>query len=202
MDEYLDEYLSEDELREIINKKYVFQYYVFFDPNDGVIQAVSNEILPQFTTYIEVEFNEIEKFFGKVNHWDYKVLINDEGRPTFIHKSQSDLIFKSNIIEHIRLTNESKVLTVKWTKDGWKFLLSEKFLSNPRAKSLNARLPFYVAMEHNINILIRKIDLQLRTLVSAGELVVPFEKEEEKDPLQISMFALPFFESYGMSIDE
>lgn len=195
-----EEFLSEEQLHEILNTKYVSDFFVYFDADNGNIQAISNEKLPQFETFVESEFFQVERFFTKDNHWDYRVIIDDEGNFEFVHKSQGHLVFKSNIIEHIRLSDRDDVLTVQWTADGWNFILNEKFLSNPRAKSLNSRLPFYVAREHNINMLVRKIEIQLRILVNNRNVLIPFETEEEKTPSKVSMFALPFFESYGMKI--
>lgn len=201
--EYEEEYLSEEELRAIVDRKYVFQYYVYFDKNDGSILGLSNERMHQFDTFAEVEFKDVERFFNGVdNHANYKVVIDADGEISFVHKSQGSLIFKSNIIEHIRLSDRSDVLTVEWTPSGWNFILNERFLTHPRAKSLNSKLPFYVAVESNINMLIRKIEIQLRSLVTNGTVRVPFESDKEKVLGSVSMFTMPFFESYGMKINE
>jgi len=198
--EYKDEYLSEEELRAIVDRKYVFQYYVYFDKNDGSILALSNERLYQYDTFMEVDFTDIERFFNGVDqHYNYKIVIDADGDISFVHKSQGSIVFKNNIIEHIRLSDRDDTLTVEWTPTGWNFILKESFLTHPRAKSLNSRLPFYVAMESNINILVRSIEIQLRNLVTNGTVHIPFITDKEKT-LEVSMFTLPFFESYGMRI--
>lgn len=200
--EYEDEYLSEDELRAIIDRKYVFQYYVYFDKNDGSIHAISNERMYCYDTFVEVEFKDIERFFnGTDQHFNYKVVIDADGDINFVHKSQGAVVFKNNIIEHIRLSDRTDTLTVEWTPTGWNFILSESFLTHPRAKSLNSRLPFYVAVEGNINMLVRSIQIQLRNLVTNGIVHIPFTTEKEK-LLEVSMFTLPFFDSYGMKIND
>lgn len=198
--QYNDEYLSEEELRAIIDRKYVFQYYVYFDKNDGSILALSNERLYQYDTFMEVDFADIERFFnGTDQHFNYKIVIDADGDISFVHKSQGSIVFKNNIIEHIRLSDRVDALTVEWTPTGWNFILSESFLTHPRAKSLNSRLPFYVATESNINILVRSIEIQLRNLVTNGTVHIPFITDKEKT-LEVSMFTLPFFETYGMRI--
>lgn len=196
-----EEFLSEEEIHRILNHKYLSEYRVYFNKDDGAIYALSNEWLPEYDTSIEVKFETIERFWGPDNFINFKVIIDADGEVKFINKNESDLVFKSNIIEGIRLTDlDTNVLTIVWTTAGWEFIVHERFLTHPRAKSLNARLFFYVTKEDNINVLIRKIDVQLRNLLSNGTLVIPFETEEEKLIDNISMFTLPFFESYGMKI--
>ena len=196
-----EEFLTEEEIYRILNHKYVSEYRVYFNKDDGSIYALSNEWLPEYDTSIEVKFESIERFWGSDNFINFKVVIDADGEVKFVNKNESDLVFKSNIIEGIRLTDlDTNVLTVTWTSKGWEFLIHEKFLSHPRAKSLNARLFFYVTKEDNINLLIRKIEIQLKSLLGEGILTIPFETEEEKMIDNISMITLPFFESYGMKI--
>jgi hypothetical protein len=198
MDE--DEFLTPEQIEEILNTKYVFEYFVYFDKDNGSILALSNERL-NYENFIQVEFEEIERFFNnKENFLNFKVTFDRDGSIKFVNKNQGDLIFKSNIVETIRLTDADSILTVEWSKEGWKFIMSEKFLQHPRAKSLNAKLHFYVTTDNNINFLVRQLEIQLRNLIGNGQLTIPFEKEKEKDIENISMFTLPFFESYGMRI--
>jgi len=78
--------------------------------------------------------------------------------------------------------------------------MNELFLQHPRAKSLNAKLHFFITNDSNINLLIRQLEVQLRNLIGNGHVLVPFINDKEKDIENISMFTLPFFESYGMRI--
>ena len=198
MDE--EEFLTPKQIEEILNTKYVFEYFVYFDKDTGSILALSNERL-NYENFVQVEFEEIERFFNnKENFLNFKVAFDQDGSLKFVHKNQGDLIFKSNIVETIRLTDTDNILTVEWSKDGWKFIMNDKFLQHPRAKSLNAKLHFYVTTDNNINFLIRQIEIQLRNLIGKGQLIIPFENAKEKDIENISMFTLPFFESYGMRI--
>ena len=198
MDE--DEFLTPEQIEEILNVKYVSNYYVYFDKDSGSILALSNESLP-YDNFIQVEFEEIEQFFNNTNNFiNYKVAFDQDGSVKFVNKNQGDLIFKSNIVETIRLTDQESILTVQWSPAGWTFIMNEKFLQHPRAKSLNAKLHFYITTENNINFLIRQIEIQIRNLIGNGQVLLPFQTEKEKDIENISMFTLPFFETYGMRI--
>jgi hypothetical protein len=198
MDE--DEFLTPEQLDEILNTKYVFDYFVYFDKDNGNIIAISNEHYPH-DNFIQVDFSDIERFFNKDNFINFKVTFDQDGALKFVNKNQNELNFKSNIVETIRLNENDNILTVEWSKTAWKFIINERFLSHPRAKSLNAKIYFYVTREDNINILIRTIEIQLRNLLVNGTLVLPFNTEDEKNIENISMFTLPFFESYGMRIN-
>ena len=198
MDE--DEFLTAEQLQALLDVKYVFSYFVYFEKDTGNILALSNEKL-DYENFVEVEFEEIEKFFNNTENFiNFKVAFDNDGSIKFVNKNQGDLIFKTNIIESIRLSNKETILTVEWSKEGWKFIMNELFLQHPRAKSLNAKLHFYVTNDSNINLLVRQIEVQLRNLIGNGYILLPFINEKEKDIENISMFTLPFFESYGMRI--
>jgi hypothetical protein len=198
MDE--DEFLTPEQIEEILNTKYVFDYYVYFDKDTGNIIAISNEEL-FYENFVQVDFKEIERFFNnKDNFINFKITFDQDGTVKFVNKNQSELNFKSNIVETIRLNENDNILTVEWSKQGWTFIMNEKFLQHSRAKSLGAKLFFYITTDNNINFLIRQIEIQLRTLINNGYVFVPFTSEKENNIENISMFTLPFFESYGMKI--
>lgn len=198
MDE--EEFLTAEQLQALIDVKYVFVYFVYFDKDTGNILALANEKL-DYENFVEVDFEEIERFFNNTENFiNFKVAFDSDGSVKFVNKHQGDLIFKTNIVETIRLSNNENILTVEWSTDGWKFIMNDTFLQHPRAKSLNAKLHFYVTNDSNINLLIRQIEIQLRNLISNGHILVPFINDKEKDIENISMFTLPFFESYGMRI--
>jgi hypothetical protein len=199
MDE--EEFLTAEQLQALLDVKYVFSYFVYFEKDTGNILALSNEQL-DYENFVEVDFEEIEKFFNSTENFiNFKVVFDSDGSVKFVNKNQGDLIFKTNIIENIRLSDKDTILTVEWSKEGWKFTMNEIFLQNPRAKSLNAKLHFYVTNDSNINLLVRQIEVQLRNLIGNGYMLIPFINEKEKDIENISMFTLPFFESYGMRIN-
>jgi hypothetical protein len=199
MDE--EEFLTTEQLQALLDVKYVFAYFVYFEKDTGNILALSNEKL-DYENFVEVEFEEIEKFFNNTENFiNFKVAFDNDGSVKFVNKNQGDLIFKTNIIESIRLSDKETILTVEWSKHGWKFTMNEIFLQHPRAKSLNAKLHFYITNDSNINLLIRQLEIQLRNLIGNGYILIPFINEKEKDIENISMFTLPFFESYGMRIN-
>lgn len=197
-----EEFLTQEQIDEILNIKYVFDYYVYFDKEDGSILAISNELHNHYDSFVQVEFEEIERFFNNTDqHFNFKILFDSDGQPSFVNRLVTSNI-KTNIVETIRITDELCVLTVIWTATGWQFVLAEDFLQHPRARSINSKLTFYVILENNINRLVREIEIQLRNLVSNGSVDVPFITNQELKIDEISMFTLPFFESYGMKIND
>lgn len=200
MDE--EEFLTPEQIYEIMNTKYVFDYYVYFDKSDGTILALSNEVCPHYENFLQVEFEQIERFFNNTDqHFNFKVIFDAEGKPSFVNRHITSNV-KTTIIETIRVTDNDCVLTVIWTPSGWEFVVSDVFLENPRAKNVNSKLIFYVNTEENINHLVRQIDLQLRNLVANRVVKVPFTTARELNANDISMVTIPFFESYGMKIND
>jgi len=200
MDE--DEFLTQEQIDELMNIKYVFDYYVYFDKKDGAILAVSNEVYNHYESSVKVEFEEVERFFNNTDqHFNFKVIFDADGKPSFVNKFIASEV-KTNIVETIRFTDEACVLTVVWTPDGWEFVMDEVFLQHPRAKSINYKLVFYVTHEDNINKLIRVIEIQLKNIVTNSTVKIPFISDQELKVDEISMFTLPFFESYGMKIND
>ena len=197
-----NEYLTEEQLMKLANEKYIEEYFVYFDKDTGSLLSITNERQPQFETFIEVDFEDVKQFFtGEFNFINYKVALQNDGSIKFVNKAENNLAFKSNIVEYIRPTNKEAMLNVTWNTDHWAFSIHQDFLQNPRAKSLNAKLHFYITLENNINFLIRSVEIQLRNLVGNAQVVVPFETDKETDIENIAMFTLPFFESYGMKIN-
>ena len=198
-----DEYLTDKQIFDIWNHKHIDEYRVYFTKDTGDIYAISNEILPVDCASVEVEFLAIERFVtGKDHITFFRIEIDDEGAVKFIHKKESPVLFKSNIIEYIRVVeNNNATLKVEWTKSAWIFSVADKFLDNARSKSLNSKINFFVTLENNINYLIRQLDVQIGDLVK-GPVTIPFVTAEESNIKKISMFTLPFFETYGMTINE
>ena len=184
------------------DQKFIDEYRIYFDKETGNIYSITNELSDNNYDTIEVDFKEVERFLsGKDNFIFYRLEIDDEGAIKFVNKKESPVAFKSNIIEYIRVVeHNTATLQVTWTPDAWIFNINDAFLKNPRSKSLNSKVNFFVTKENNINILIRNIQVQIKDLVNK-EFIVPFETEEETDIHDIAMFTLPFFESYGMTIN-
>jgi len=199
-----DEYLSDEELLSLWNQNFIDEYRIYFDKETGNVHSITNEKTDNGYDSIEVDFKDVERFLtGKDNFIFYRLEIDDEGAVKFVNKKESPVVFKSNIIEYVRVVdNNTAVLQVEWTPTSWVFKISDKFLTNPRSKSLNSKINFFVTRENNINILIRNIQIKIKDLVNNGSFTVPFETDEETQINDIAMFTLPFFESYGMTIND
>jgi len=198
-----DEYLSDEELVRLTNLKIIDSYRIYYQEDTGDIYSITNEVLPTDCRHVEVEFGIVERFLtGKDNFIFYRLEFDDEGAIKFSNKKDSPVLFKSNIIEYVRLNAASDpVLQVDWTPNGWVFKLDKKFADSPKGKSINSKLNFFVTKEDNINYLIRSIEIKLKNLLSDDAVIVEFVDPDENNIYKIAMFTLPFFESYGMRIN-
>jgi hypothetical protein len=198
-----NEYEIDETLPSLWTQRIIDQYRIYFDKETGALQSITNELSDNGYATIEVEFKDVERFLsGRDNLVFYRVEIDDEGAVKFVNKKESPVVFKSNIIEYIRVVdNNTATLQVTWTPTAWHFNINETFLANPRSKSLNSKINFFITKENNINILIRNIQIQIKDLVNKKPCIVTFETEEEVNIDNIAMFTLPFFESYGMTVN-
>ena len=198
-----NEYLTDEQLFLLSNIK-LDSYRVYYTADTGDIYAITNEKLPADCESVEVEFEIVERFLtGKDNIVFFRVEFDDEDALKFVNKKDSPVLYKSNIIEYLRLTDlKDAVLQVIWTPESWKFKLDKKFAETPKGKNLNSRLNFFITKENNINYLVRTIDLSIKKLLSQETVIVEFTEVEEKDPRNIAMFTLPFFRTYGMTIND
>lgn len=197
-----NEYLENDMLTDLWNNPTIDNYYVYFNKDAGDIVSISNELTVTDYSTVQITFEEVERFLvGKDNFIFYRLTFDDEGAVKFVNKKETVLAFKSNIIEYIRVVeNNTAILQVVWTPTNWIFKVHNSFLQNPRSKSLNSKINFFVTKETDINILLHSIEIQIKQLVN-GDVIIPFDSIEELDANSVAMFTLPFFETYGMTID-
>jgi len=198
-----DEYMPNDEYAKFYNRSFIDQYRIYYDKDTGDIVSITNELssLPYET--VEVDFSTVERFLiGKDNFIFFRLEFDEEDAIKFVNKKESPVVFKSNIVEYIRVVEDNTaILQVTWHTNKWVFTINKDFLNNPRSKSLNSKINFFVIKENNINFLIRSIEIKIKDLVTTESVVVEFTTLEESNITEIAMFTLPFFESYGMTIN-
>jgi hypothetical protein len=198
-----NEYMSDEEFLKFWNHKFIDQYRIYYDKENGDIISITNELASIPYENVEVEFATVERFLtGKDNFIFFRIEFDEEDAVKFVNKKESPVVFKSNIVEYIRaVENNEAILQVIWTKKNWAFKINKEFLKHPRSKSLNSKINFFVTKENNINFLIRSIEIKIKDLIENEHVYIEFVSEEENHIEDIAMFTLPFFESYGMTIN-
>ena len=112
-----DEYLSDDDLLRLTSLKIIDSYRIYYTEETGEIYSITNEKLSIDCQHVEVEFETVERFLtGKDNFIFYRLEIDEEGAVKFVSKRESPVLFKSNIIEYIRV-NENKDSITKYVND-------------------------------------------------------------------------------------
>lgn len=198
-----NEYMTDEEFLKFYNHRFIDPYQIYYDRETGNIIAITNEPLDNGYPNVKIDFEKIERFLnGKDNFIFYRVEFDEEDAIKFVNKKESPIAFKSNIIEYVRVIEDNTaILQVTWHTDKWAFTVNKEFLNNPRSKSLNSKINFFVTKEDNINFLIRSIEIKIKDLVTTESVDIPFTTVEESNITEIAMFTLPFFESYGMTIN-
>jgi hypothetical protein len=198
-----DEYMLDEEFLKFYNHRFIDPYRIYFDKETGNIISITNEIADNGYPSVEIEFEKIERFLsGKDNFIFYRVEFDEEDAIKFVNKKESPLAFKSNIVEYVRLVEDNNaMLQVTWNSTKWNFKINKDSLKNPRSKSVNSKINFFITKENNINFLIRSIEIKIKDLTTSDGIDIEFIKPEESTIDEIAMFTLPFFESYGMTIN-
>jgi hypothetical protein len=197
------EYMTDEEFLKFWNHKFIDQYRIYYDKDNGDIISITNEMSDIPYETVEVEFALVERFLtGKDNFIFFRVEFDEEDAVKFVNKKESPVVFKSNIVEYIRaVKHNDAILQVIWSSKNWAFKIDKEFLKNPRSKSLNSKINFFVTKENNINFLIRSMEIKIKDLVDNEYVYIEFTTKEEENIKDIAMFTLPFFESYGMTIN-
>ena len=198
-----DEYMPDEEFLKFYNRKFIDPYRIYYDKETGNIVAITNELEDNGYSSVEIEFEKIERFLiGKDNFIFFRVEFDEEDAVKFVNKKESPVVFKSNIVEYIRLIEDNNaMLQVTWNLTKWNFKINKDFLKNNRSKSVNSKVNFFITKENNINFLIRSIEITIKDLVTPNGIDIEFIKPEESAIDEIAMFTVPFFESYGMTVN-
>lgn len=205
MEEYED-CLSPEEI-EAATRKVVTTYYAYYD-KVGNITAVSNQLLEEHDTFIQITYEIFENFVTCreiFSNWvvnKTKNSSNDFG-VELVLRSQQSATFKNNMFEIIQeIPDEDPEVTVHW--DGyykrWIFVLSDKARQRIYDNEIGSKVvTFYIAYEHSFDFLIRTIEIQIESLI-ADKVIIPFAHKIEEEYSKINVSTRSVFGSYNISI--
>lgn len=209
MEEFDDdeiEYLSEEDLAKTVAvSKFSNAYYVYFEEN-GDISSVSNEKKEGRTNFLEFDYSDVEQFItGTENIINYRLSLMDKDTPALVEKSQNLFDSNKSIFTPIEVKDTANsTLTIVWNyKDSqWEFNLEPTYKDKLRTLGLNTTLSFFIALDRNVNFLVRTIRIDMRELTTTPTVVVPFLTDAERDLTTISVSSKRFFDSYGLVTHE
>lgn len=161
------------------------KYYLHYNSETGEIISVSNEKAINMLS-IEIDVDTASAFMSGAKKFLYHTVdINDKTLKSTVNletTSSSGLILINN------LSTGNEHLNVQWTnKIGWNFNL---FYGTP------ADLVFYITLKHDLNYLIRTININQKQMSET----IPFEFEIEKDINNIAVLTKTVYPTYGLTI--
>lgn len=182
----------------------IFNYYVYYDPITGDIQAISNELDKTYKAGIQVDFDDVSGFLsGKMRMFDYKIgykkLPNKDVVLGIVHKDSNGYSFKNNVFEWIREDNANADCLVTWNgnKKSWVIQLSNNVKRFTNIV-LQDRAIFFVILEDDFDFLVRTIDIRLGELLENENVEIPFASKLEHDFDKIAIASRMTFKSYGL----
>jgi len=203
MEEFEDdeiEYLSEEDLAATLAvSTFSNVYYVYFEEN-GDISSVSNEKKEGKMNFLEFDYQDVEQFItGTESIINYRLSLMDKDTPALVEKGQHLFDSNKSIFTPIDL-KDTGTLMITWNhKDcQWEFSLDEEYKDRLRSLGLTTTLLFFIALDKNVNFLIRTIKVDMRQLTSTPKVIVPFHHDSERDLNTISVSSKKFFDSYGL----
>jgi len=203
--EETEDCLSPEEI-EAATRRVVPNYYAYYD-KAGNITSVSNQLLEDQDTFIQITYEIFENFVTCreiFSNWvvnKTKNSSNDFG-VELVLRSQQALTFKNNMFEIIQDSSiENLEVTVHW--DGyykrWIFVLSDEARQRIYDNEVGSKvLTFYITYEHAFDFLIRTIEIQIENLIT-DKVIIPFEHAIEEEYDKISISTKSVFRSYGIS---
>lgn len=207
MEEFDDEieYLSEEDLAKTIAvSNFSNVYYVYFEEN-GDISSVSNEKKEGRTNFLEFDYRDVEQFItGTESIINYRLSLMDKDTPALVEKGQHLFDSNKSIFTPIEVKDSNSTLTIVWNhyNSQWEFELETSYRDKLRTLGLNTTLSFFIALDRNVNFLVRTIKIDMRQLTTTPKVVVPFTTEAERDLSTISISSKRFFDSYGLVAHE
>lgn len=181
-------------------------YYVYYNPKNGEILSISNELSKDHKAGIKIDFDDISGFLhGKMRLFDYKVgykkLPNKQIVLGIVHKDTNGYSFKNNVFEWIREANADADCQVVWNakEKNWGFSLSSS-VKKFNNIVLESKATFFVILQDDFDFLIRTIDIKLEELIENDTVIIPFSSKIEHDFNKIAIASRMIFKSYGLGI--
>ena len=185
-------------------------YYAYYDKISKVLLAITNEVHPEYTDFLEVDFDTYERLVsGKEKFSDYLLGHVKEEEKTVLKlmpKLEHAYHFKNTMLEIIvDDVTKNTDLIVEWNNVNkeWNFFLSQEGKSRLAQRTTDSKILFFVILESDYNFLIRTIDINSNDLVTKYCVGIPFTTDIETQLDKISIATKLIFESYGLrKIDE
>lgn len=171
-------------------------YKVYFANDTGVLLAISNEDLQQYTTSVELEYNVVRDFLlGKRRLEKYKIIFIDQTTPKII--PVNDIDAGISLIDEVVNTDGNSMFTISNypTLKHWVFKLHQSQKAVLRQHNLSTSFEVFVVDRDNRNFLFRTIKLPLQDLLDNEQVYVSHESLKETDDSNITVFVKKFFET-------
>ena len=199
--------LSPEEI-EAATKKIIPCYYAYYN-NTGEITAVSNTLLDNSETFLQISYEIFEQFvMGREHFKDWVVNRTKNSANEFgveiVSKINQARTFKNNMFEMItnnKITDDTE-LTIHWDQYNkkWIFIISDYARQRIYDSEIGTKvLNFFITYSLSFNFLIRTIEIPIDQLIS-DKVEIPFQSDKELEIGKINLSTKHVFDNYSLVI--
>jgi hypothetical protein len=200
-----EDYLSPEEI-EAATRKIIPCYYAYYNAT-GEITAVSNTLLDNADTFLQISYEVFEQFvMGREYFKDWVVNRTKNSANEFgveiVSKSDQAHTFRNNMFERITTNADDAELTVHWDQYNkkWIFIISDIARQQVYDNEIGTKtLNFFVTYSSSFNFLIRIIEIPINQLIS-DKVEIPFQSDKESDISNINLSTKHVFDNYSLAI--
>ena len=202
-----EDYLSPEEI-EAATRKIIPCYYAYYNAT-GEITAVSNTLLDNADTFLQISYEVFEQFvMGREYFKDWVVNRTKNSANEFgveiVSKSDQAHTFRNNMFEMItsNAITDNTELTIHWDQYNkkWIFIISDYARQRIYDNEIGTKtLNFFVTYSSSFNFLIRTIEIPINQLIS-DKVEIPFQSDKESDISNINLSTKHVFDNYSLAI--
>lgn len=186
--------------------------YVFYDPESGVIQAITNSYNNEITPHVTVPFSQVKDILeGKELYINYKVVFSpDEKDFILIKKDEEEEILTSinDIIFQIPFSVDTTVPLIydsmndltfiqDYNDTCWKIYINGSLARSLSEKKIyfDRKYEIYVTAKNDPNILIKTMEIPINELIEHYHYILPFDNIDTNET-PISLYCRKIFTKY------
>ena len=201
-----DDCLSPEEL-EAATKKVIPCYYAYYN-EDGEITDVSNSLLDNKNTFLQISYEIFEKFVTvqeRLSDWVVSRTKNstNEAGVEIVSKLNQARTFKNNMFERINAEpNDETEIIIHWDRYNkkWIFVMSDSARQRVYDNKIGTKnLNFFITYASSFNYLIRTIDITVDQLVH-DKVEIPFQSDKELTIDNINLSTKHVFDNYALVV--
>lgn len=184
----------------------MFKSYVYYDTETGEVIGISNVENKEHGSYIVVDHEEVKEAMLGIVPFKFLSVVMDIKTKKFVLKNKKnveDTTDNSDVNEFLyevpdRYSKDYDILIEQNCKEKcWKILIGKELQTALSGAHFDRVFDFSITKKRNPNIFYRRLEFDMRQLISRGGLDFPFTDNFELDNTAISLYTNKKFDVYA-----